>query len=212
MQLQDIRTRVRERLGMSTNDTAVTNAILTQLINASIRKIDLMHDWPWLVATDATFTTTVAAQASYSQASSEVASNWRKTLFIISGDNYQLIYKQEKDLARFAQISGHPSFYTIEGDTIIISPKPDEAYTIRHVYIKTQTALSADTDEPSTHDWAMDAVIENVAMLTAARLRDKDLYRMMQDQWSDTLVSLRDELRRTRQMPKAQHRSDISWT
>ena len=57
-------------------------------------------------------------------------------------------------------------------------------------------------------DWAVDALIEYTCVLVAQRLRDKELYRMAQEQWADTVGALRDEIRRTRQNPVPKHRID----
>lgn len=211
MQLSDIRTRVRERLGLSTSDTAVTDTILTQTINAANRKIAVLHDWPWLQSRDTTFTTTTSGKSTYDQGSSEIASNWRKTLYLSVNGDEVLRAKQPQDLVRYSQNTGVPVFYTNEDDTIILAPTPDSAYDVVHFYIKQVADLSGDTDVPDIEDWAIDLLIEGAAVLVAKRLRDFDLARSIQEEYALTLDSLRDEVRRTRQPVLPKHRTDIGW-
>ena len=77
-ELSDIRDEVRERLGVSTNDTALSDAILTGLVNAAQRKLSLMHDWPWLIEEDTDWTSLTADQSKYSV--TVPVDEWRKTL------------------------------------------------------------------------------------------------------------------------------------
>lgn len=204
--LTDIRVEVRERLGLSTNDTAITDAILTGLINAANRKISLIHDWPWLVATDATLTATVAGTRIYTP-----ASDWRKTLFVIADDDQQLRPKQSQDIWRFKEQDGYPMFYSVQGEQMILAPTPDAVYNITHVYIKDVVELSADTDEPDVPLWAIDLLIDKAAVLGARRLRDDDLRKEMESEFAQTLTTMKDEVRSMRQLPTPQHRTDVGW-
>lgn len=210
MQLTDVRTRVRERLGLSTTDTAVTDAILTQLINAAHRKINLIHDWPWLHKTDATWTATVAGQATYTFAA-DLASDWRKTLYIVSDTDQVLVPKQKQDLLRYSGQNGYPVFYAAEGSEILLAPTPDAVYTIVHEYIYEPADVTSDSTEFVIYDWAIELLIEGAAVLTAKRLRDPDLARELQQEYALTLKTMEDEVRRTRQLPTPRHRSDIGW-
>lgn len=204
--LTDIRTEVRQRIGFSTTDTSLTDTVLTALINAANRKQSLIHDWPWLVTTDATLTATVSGTRIYTP-----ATNWRKTQYIITDGAQQLKVKQPQDIWRFADVTGSPQFYSVQGGSIIIAPTPDAVYTIDHIYIKNVTALSSDTDEPDSPMWALDLLIEGAAVLAAKRLKDPELARAVQQEYMQTLVTLQDEVRRTRQLPVPQHRTDIGW-
>lgn len=211
MQLSDIRTRVRERLGISTNDTALTDAVLTQLINAANRKLAMMHDWPWLVTVDSTWTATVAGTQAYTP-----ASDWRKTLYIVSDSDQLLQYKQPQDLVRYGANQGYPYFYYTRNGSILLTPTPDAVYTISHVYIAEVAALSLDADRPEiasadAEQWAVDALIEYAALLAAQRLKDTELVMLMEREWGRTLAFLQDEIRKSRGYPTPRHRTDIGW-
>jgi len=210
MQLSDIRTRVRERLGLSTSDTAVTDAILTEFINAANRKIALMHDWPWLVATDATWTATVAGTDTYSP-----ATDARKTIYIVVNNEQLLKYKQPQDLARWESTQGMPGNYTWIGNQIKLSPVPQGVYNIEHLYILEVATMSADGDLPematAADQWAVDALIEYAALLTAQRLRDAELIASTKEEWARTVTMLQDEIRRSKQLPTVMRRNDIGW-
>lgn len=205
--LTDIRTEVRRRIAMSSSDTQLDDTVLTGLVNAAIRKLSLMHDWPWLIATDATWTATVAGTAGYTP-----ASDWRKTLYIVVDDDQLMQLKQPQDIWRYSQQDGFPLFYTVENGTISLYPNPDAVYNVRHVYVKTETALSNDTDEPLVPLWALDLVIELAAVLAAKRLRDRELAREMEAEFQYNLDSIKDDIRKTRQHPVPKHRTDVGWS
>lgn len=206
MQLSDIRTAVYQRLGTSTSDPNLSSTVLNSLINAGIRTINLMHDWPWLIKTDATLTATVAGQSDYTP-----AADHRKTIYLRAGENYVMTYKTESDLERYSQFTGVPQFYTLENGTIRIFPTPDAVYELRHVYVHNAPALSNDSDVAIIPDWAIDMLISYVGVRAAARMRDKELMSIMQDEWREVYRAMLDETRRSRALPMARHRNDVSW-
>lgn len=210
MQLSQIRTRVRQRAGVSTGDSAVTDSVLTDLINDANRKISLLFDWSWLVDVDGDWTSLTAGQRAYPITVPE--DEWRKTLILIANGNQQLRPVQPQTVHRYANITGSPRFYAVQGTTIYIAPTPDIAYDVFHVYVKEVATLVNDTDVPEIEDWAVDLLIDKAAILVARRLRDSKLRVELESEFAQTLDSMKDEVRRTRQLPKPQHRSDIAWS
>jgi len=209
MQLQDVRTQVRQRMGLSTNDTAVTDPIIDKLLFAAQRKIDLMHDWPWLHRTDSSWTATVAGQNVYGAV--DLASDWRKTLYIVVDDDHMLTAKQKQDIMRYENQTGLPLFYAAEGSEIVIAPTPDAAYNIIHEYIYEPVEVALDTAEFATYDWAIDLLVDQACILVARRLRDSDLARQFGQDFAVTYGAMQDEVRRTRQLPTPRHRNDVGW-
>jgi hypothetical protein len=211
MQLQTVRAAVIQEMGISSTDTAITTAVLDKLVYAAQRKIDLIHDWPWLHKTDATWTATVADQAIYT-AASDLASDWRKTLFIvIDGDN-MLVPKQKQEIKRYANQTGQPRFFAAEGNEIVLAPTPDAVYTIEHEYIHVPTEVTSGTAHLISYDWAIDLLIAQTCIMVARRLRDPEMAGMFQRSYDDILETLHDEVRRTRQLPTPRHRADIGWS
>lgn len=212
MQLQDVRTAVRHRMGLSTNDTAITDAVLSKIIAHAERKVNLMHDWPWLEATDATWTATTADQAAYT-AASDLASDWRKTLSITIGtEEFPLRPKQRQDILRYSNQTGKPRFYSAQGSEIILAPKPDSAYTVVHRYVRFPDEVTVDATDVSVYDWAIDLLIEQACILTARRLRDSKMARDFTTDFATTYATMEDEVRRTRQLPTPRHRTDVGWS
>lgn len=209
-QLSDIRTEVRERMGLSTNDTAVTNAILTDIVNAAQRKLSLVHDWPWLIEEDLDFTAFTIGQRKY--AVTVPHDEWRKTLYIVVDGDTVMTVKQPQDIHRFsADTTGMPRFYAISGTDIYVWPTPDQAYSVLHVYVKDPAVLSADGDTPAIEDWAIDLLVAQACVLTALRLRDFEMASMFRVEYAQILQTMQDEVRRTRQLPAPRHRNDVSW-
>tara|TARA_R110000824_G_C15137950_1_gene669727 strand:+ start:832 stop:1359 length:528 start_codon:yes stop_codon:yes gene_type:complete len=174
-----------------------------------MRKINLMHDWPWLHATDATWTATTTNQAVYT-AASDLASNWRKTLYIICNDE-PLSLLQKQEIIEYATQTGQPRFYAAEGSEIILAPKPDAVYTISHEYIHVPALVTSGSSHHVIYDWAIDLLVYQTAVLAARRLRDSELRAEMESELSQVLTFARDEVRRTRQLPRPKHRKDVGW-
>lgn len=210
MQLQDVRTAVRNNMGLSTNDTAISDAIIDKLLFAAQRKTDMMHDWPWLHKTDATWTTTVVDQSTYT-AAADLASDWRKTLYIFVDTDTPLVARQKQDILRYANQTGMPAFYAAEGSEIVLAPTPDAAYDITHEYIHEPAEVTVDTTEFTTYDWAIDMLIDYASILGARRLRDSGLEKQMRSSFAETYSTIQDEVRRTRQLPTPRRRTDIGW-
>lgn len=211
-QLQNLRADVRARMGLSTNDTALSNAILTDLINSAQRRFSLVHDWPWLIEEDGDWTTLTIGTNKYPVTTPE--DNWRKTLNIVVDEDQVLQAVQPAEIFRYLDSEaerGRPSMYAISGTDIYLAPTPDQAYAVKHVYVKEVTTMSNDTDLATVEDWAIDALIELSCVQAAKRLRDFEMARSFTEDYAITIESLRDETRRTRQLIKPRRRTDVAW-
>lgn len=212
MNLTAVTLAVRQHLGLSTSDTAVTDAVIAKLAYAAQRKTNTMLDWPWLHKTDTTWTALTTGQSTYT-AASDLASDWRKTLHIFLDTDQPLIPRQKQDILRYLGTSqnARPVFYAAEGNEIIVAPAPDAAYAIRHEYIHEPAEVTVGGTEFATYEWAIDLIIDYTSILAARRLRDPELARLMQTSFAETYRGLVDEVRRTRQLPTPRHRTDIGW-
>ena len=210
MQLQDVRTQVRQELGLSTTDTAVTDAVINKLLFSAQRKIDLMHDWPWLHSTDATWTACTASQSTY-VAGVDLASNWRKTLYIVVDGDHMLVPKQKQDIMRYASQTGLPLFYAAEGNEIVLAPTPDSTYSIIHEYVFEPVEVTSDSSEFAVHNWAIDLLVTQACIMVARRLRDPSMVSLFTNSFEEVMLGLQDEVRRTRQLPTPRHRNDVGW-
>lgn len=145
MTLTQLRTALRVRLGVATNDTFYTDAVLTDLINEAMFVVENEHDWPWDL-TQETITTVIGTAAYTPNA------NWYQTKELFISPYEVFDYMPLKAVDEIPN-SGRPLYYAIAGNAsgveqIIMKPTPDAVYTVTHRYYKTVTALSADGDTP----------------------------------------------------------------
>lgn len=142
MNLAQIRTAVRTRLGVPEGDTFFTDQALTDLVNEALAAISSEADWPWLQGST-TFTTT-AGDSEY-----DTPADWAQTRSLcIDGYN-------PMDWIPLTEIRGYqsteqgvPCAYTVSGDDLILRPAPNGTYTVIHDYIKEETTLVTDADVP----------------------------------------------------------------
>lgn len=204
MQLSDIRTQVRYRYGIATAEAQATDAVLTALINAALRRLTLDRDWDWNTTTETI--STVIGTESYAR-----DATCRKTMRLVDteyGRSLQFVTGNKG--ARYRNINGVPAFWWIEGGQLHLAPTPATARDYEHVFQKTETTLSGDTDTPTVPDWAIDAIIAMACLSLARRLGDKDKVRQFTDEvmaWQDSLA---DDARSAQPNPSRNTRRD--WT
>lgn len=168
--LSVIRSMVLTRAGLAADDPRFTSSSLTDAVNQALRSISAEHDWPWL-QTFETITTVAGTQTD------AVPADWAKTIRMeINGDDLHLM--QPRDGSQYSADTGKPLGYFLEADTIYFVPVPDGVHSVRHVYYKYETALSADGDTPALPDRFLDWLIWSAVIEVAVIIRDTDLYSM----------------------------------
>lgn len=139
--LAQIRAAAQLHGNFQTTDTKLTTSNWTSIINRALRQITLEHDWFWL-RTSETLTCTAGT------ATLTPGTGFLRTLSLTHTDTgLPLSLKDSSELDRITR-TGRPVYYDIDNATILISPNPDAAYTIKHRFIRVETVLSADGDVP----------------------------------------------------------------
>jgi hypothetical protein len=186
MQLQTIRDEVRTRLGLSANDGLSQNAALTSLVNAALRQVSLMRDWPWLekhtTVTVSPGNATVTAPADFRKVSG------------LSYEDRDLPFRQPRQRAVFHDIQAPPVAFTRRGSTIEVLPEPDTSYTLNLVYTANDVVLSGNTDQPLLPDWAVDLLIAQTCLLVARRYRNQEQIMQYLQERDEALRHVQDEL------------------
>lgn len=142
MTLTEMRTAVRTRLGNPSTDGFFSDANLTDIVNEGLQVISTDHDWPWLFAT-ATFST-AASDADYA-----MPATWLRTRgLIIDGYDPLTLLSTPEIRAMETATTGQPEYFTIDDDQILLRPVPDGVYSVIHDYVRSETALSGDSDTP----------------------------------------------------------------
>jgi hypothetical protein len=168
MQLSVIRTLIRNRYGILATDAGITDAVLTDAVNAALRAITLEADWPWLV-TSTTFTT-MAGTTSYALPTTHL-----RTLSLVDVAIAEpLQRRQTVEIDRFQLQQGRPYLYAISGSSLLLAPKPDGAYQIQHRFVRAEITLSAGTNSPLLPDPFIDGVVDYAAALAFLNARQDD--------------------------------------
>lgn len=196
--------KVRQRCGVSSTDGAATDTIVFGMLNAAVKRVALMHDWPWLEASESISVT--AGTNEYTP-----GATWRTTLRMYRDGYPDLEYRQPRDMQGFISDgqTGPPLMYTVERGKIVLAPIPDTSYTLTHVFIRTETEIDDAADTPLVPTWAEDLVVAVAAHMLAASMRDQGLMKMLEAEARDMLAALRDEVRRSRAFPKPKRRKDV---
>lgn len=204
MQLSDIRTEVRYRAGVDSNDAMAGDAVVTAFINSAVREVANMRDWDWNKASETI--TTVAGTATYSRnAAARTTTRVENTT-----DNYLLRSTTPKAAARWAGRTTAPLYWYVEAGQLVLVPTPAAAVNIKHTYLAAETPLVTDFDEPSIPDYAIDLVIIKAAMKLAARMDNTSMHRLLAQDERAAVDSLRDDARRAKGSPRIDARED--WT
>lgn len=125
-----------------TTDALLTTANWTKLINRALRQITNDSDWYWLRSSE-TLTLTAGTRTK-----APGSSLYLRTLSLTHDDNgTPLSLRDVSEIDRILTV-GRPLLYDIDNATIVMAPIPDVAYTITHRFIKSEVALSGDSDTP----------------------------------------------------------------
>jgi len=193
MQLTDIRDKARDSAGIDSTDAMAADAVVTSMVNQAVRQVNSLRDWDWLYASETI--NSVDGTSSYTP-----AADWRTTVRVTDdADGGKLLRISPDAAARYNQrVAVRPMFWYVEAGSLYLVPTPTSAKAYTHTYIKTETELSADSDEPAIPDWAVDLVIIKVALKLAARTDNTSQFRLLKDEERETMRSLEGEARRAR--------------
>lgn len=203
MQLQDIRTKARQSAGIDDADAMAADTLVDSMVNQAIRQVSSLRDWDWLYSSETI--NSVNGTAAYTP-----AADWRTTVRVVDDADGGMLKRISPDAsARYTRrLTLRPLFWYVEGGDLYLSPPPTTARAYTHTYIKTETTLSNDTDEPDIPDWAIDLVIIKVALKLAARMDNTSQFRLLQAEERETMKALEGEARRARGAQPVNSRRD----
>lgn len=203
MELQDIRTNVRYRLGLNSDDRVARDAVLTALINSSIRQMSAEHDWSWLRQYGASWNLSAGTNV-YGLVATQRRILWAK----ISDQNESLKLVTPDFAAKYSQQTGTPRYYYVDNGGFNLFPTPHKAMVMNYSYLTIETPLANDTDEPLVPDWAIEWVIVTTARMLAARLDDGSQYQMLTIEANNIMKGLKNDARNAAGTPTIDSRRD----
>lgn len=191
MQLSQIRSEVRTRLGITATDQALSDTVINALINAAVRRINLLYDWTWLEKSGSKTVTAL------DDVIANRTNNVKRMRWVREGDR-ELIFINYRDFPDYVNITGRPLYYTEDEGVFRVIPFPDANYDVTYGYVEAvDTPLSGDTDEPSIAEYAIDMLIADTCVLVARRMRDRELERVFYAEMSSMVKRMKDEIAET---------------
>lgn len=168
MNLAESRDAVYLRTGYSSDDGLLTPERVTQCLRSALNFIASEHDWDWLQATE---TLTTTANTAYVTP----GSTWVRTTHLTGPSNADVTRVGWTDYRSYpASSTGQPTTWSDRFGRLYLWPVPDGSYALTHDFIRTETTLLADTDEPLMPDQFQDGWIEYAAYLALRRVGESD--------------------------------------
>ncbi len=187
---------IRNRVNLSADDARVTDANLLDFLNAAIQDVESQREWPWrekianlsVVADDNQYTIT------------SHASDWKTTLSLTIVDPPAVLQRKTWKWTRrlaWDDWKGTPAFYTEHAGELYLYPIPDKAFTVQHRYLEVVDVLGSTSATVGNPDWFDPILITKAASYVAQKLRDTELYQMLETQYKQQLKSFADDVSRS---------------
>ena len=195
--LSDIRQYVLDRMAASLNDPLYDPAIVDRTINASNKRLGRVFDWPWLQAVG-----TIAFLANADTYTLTGLSNFRHIKHLAYG-NQRLAYRTPAEFVRYdSQDNQQPFYYTVIGDTLCVAPTPTAAVSLDVVYTLDENDLTDDTSTCMLPAAYTELLVLATCVSLSMRSKDAARLQLVQGQYKMALDEARDEVRRTRELPR----------
>lgn len=164
-----ILSNVRERFGIPTDDGLLDTTTINSLINRAVKRVELAGDWAWLEATEDI--ATVNGTSTYS-----VNANYVSTISARIAESAPMLKLSIDEADHWGETNvGTPKAYCHFGRQIRFIPTPGSVMTVKHRYVRTETALSSDSSEPLCPEPWIEAVILATGVLCYERTGELEL-------------------------------------
>lgn len=184
---------VRNRVNLATDDARVTDANILDFLNAAVQDCEATHEWPWREAQE-----TISITGSDNTYTPNA--NWKTTLSLTLDDPPAILQRRTWKWTRrlsWGDMEGVPVFYTDHAGVFYIYPVPDKAYTMTHRYLKVVPVLGATSSTVDSPDWFDPVLVTKTASYVAQKLRDSELYQMLETQYKQQIRGFADDVSRT---------------
>jgi hypothetical protein len=190
--LTDLSARLLSRISGSANDQGLSATQLTIWINAALKHVQMVDDWPWLVGLQ-TFNT-AAGTSTY-----PTPDDWLRTHVISATDEGESM--KLRSIGEMDEIiyQGRPVLYSIDQEQIVLKPIPDGVYPMLHRYYSTEALLASGSDTPKIPVQFDEGVIEYASVLGLRFLRQEDRAKMAEAGFDNWLKVTQSHKQRTRE-------------
>lgn len=185
--------QIRNRVNLATDDARVTDANILDFINAAMQDVESQYSWPWRQKIE-----TISVSANDNTYTP--AADWRNTLSVTLVDPPAVLQKRTWKWTRrvaWSDMTGTPAYYTEHAGQIYLYPMPDKAYSIEHRYLETTDVLGSTSATVGNPDWFDNVIVTKASSYVAQKLRDSELYQMLETQYKQQLKSFADDVSRS---------------
>jgi len=184
---------IRNRTNLATDDARVSDANLLDFINAAIQDCESQKEWPWREHIETISITN--GDNTYTP-----AADWKTTLSLTLDDPPAVLQRRTWKWTRrlaWSNLKGTPVYYTDHGGQFYLYPVPDAAYTMKHRFLKTVGVLAATSSSVASPDWFDPVIVTKASSYVAQKLRDSELYQMLETQYKQQIRGFADDVSRT---------------
>lgn len=199
--LAEYRNQIRSIGNFPANDTRITDAVVNREINRALRRIAMIHDWPWL-QNERPITTT-AERAIYA-----LPDDFLRLISLRFVDTTIPVNLTLRSLQEVDEVPGpgQPHVYSIWSGSIKLAPEPSGGYSLALRYIRQENVLTNDSDVPLIPDYWDNGVLDGALVelyRTAARNDEAALAEQRFGQW---VSETQDNVRQSREAPRVRVR------
>lgn len=201
--LLQLRRMVRNRLGVSSNDSFFRDDVLDDAINAAVATLESERNWPWQLRT-----TTITA--GLVRGIIPLPDDWRSTRALYSDTN-EAVQVTPYELFGMGDLDGDVTAYAHIGNELHVRAVPSSGTELTLLYYRTPTLLEADSDEPDLPKEAYPAIVAKAAQLSSTREDDRpsaQAHLLEYTQWVERLQNVGESSKR----PVGRRIRAGSWT
>jgi hypothetical protein len=166
MQRSVILGHIRSRYGIPDDDGLLTATVINGFIDRAVKHVELAHDWAWLETTEDL--ATADGTATYSPGATYV-----RTISCRIAEAAPMLRLTIDEADHWGETNkGIPKAYAIIGRQLRLIPTPNAVLSVKHRFLRTEAALSADASEPLCPEPWIEAVIAWAGALCAERTGD----------------------------------------
>lgn len=189
--LAEFRANLRTSGNFPTNDTRITDAVVNREVNRALKRIALLHDWPWLQAERTIIT--AASQRSYA-----LPDDFLRLLSIRhDGESNTLWLRSIQEVDDIVG-EGKPQVFAVWGGKISFGSTPSGEYTLKMRYVSQENVLVNDSDTPLIPAYWEDGVYEAALVELHRQARQLDESGLAESRFTTWLTESQDNIRQTR--------------
>lgn len=194
---------VRSAGNFATDDTRITDAVVTREINRALKRIALVHDWPWLQVEGTV--NVVANTNTYA-----LPADFLRLISLRHTDTAENLYiRSIQELDQYLGTS-RPMAFAVWGGNIVLAATPNGTYTLKLRYIKQETVLVAGSDTPVIPSYWDEGVIEAAVVQLLRISMRMDEATAAEERFQTWLRETQDNIRQTRGTPRVRVRRGSS--